>query len=227
MPEQLRLSVVIPAFNEGEVVRGVVEAVRALHPSVIVVDDCSDDNTGAEAAAAGAAVLRHAVNLGQGAALQTGICHALAEGADFIVTFDADGQHSVEDIAVLVARQRETGADVVVGSRFLGTAEGMPPARRTVLRLATLFTRVTSGVRVSDTHNGLRLLTRTAAERLEIHENRMAHASEIIEQVGRLALSIAEAPVNIIYTEYSLRKGQRLGQVFSILAQLLLARLRK
>lgn len=222
-----RLWIVIPAFNEGEVIADVIRGVRASHPDVVLVDDCSSDATGETAAAAGAVVLRHPINLGQGAALQTGIRFALRRGADFIVTFDADGQHRVEDIGVLLERQRETGADIVVGSRFLGTARDIPPLRRLVLRLAVVFTRLTSGVNLTDAHNGLRLLTRRAAERMRIRQNRMAHASEIIEQVGALGLSIAEAPVTIVYTAYSLRKGQKLSNAVHILAELFMARLHR
>jgi polyprenyl-phospho-N-acetylgalactosaminyl synthase len=219
--------VVIAAFNESEVVGGVIAAVCACYPRVVVVDDGSADATGDAALAAGALVLRHSVNLGQGAALETGIRFALAAGAERIVTFDADGQHRVDDIDALLARQRETGADVVIGSRFLGGAEGLPRGRRLLLKLAAAFTRRTSGVAVTDPHNGLRVFTRRAAEQIRIRQNRMAHASEIIDRVGELELSLAEAPVTIIYTEYSLQKGQRLGNALNILAGLFLARLNK
>ncbi len=221
------LWVVIPAFNEAQVIADVVAGVRARYSNVIVVDDCSRDETGTNALRAGAVVLRHPLNLGQGAALETGIRYALSRGAEYIVTFDADGQHRVADIAVLLDRQHETGTDVVVGSRFLGAAHGMPPLRRIVLKLAVAFMRLTSGVPMSDAHNGFRLFTRRAAERIRIRQNRMAHASEIIEQIGSLGLSISEAPVTIVYTEYSLRKGQRLGNAVNIIWEMLLARLHK
>jgi glycosyltransferase involved in cell wall biosynthesis len=221
------LWIVIPAFNEAQVIADVVAGVRARYSNVIVVDDCSRDETGTNALRAGAVVLRHPLNLGQGAALETGIRYALSRGAEYIVTFDADGQHRVADIAVLLDRQHETGTDVVVGSRFLGAAHGMPPLRRIVLKLAVAFMRLTSGVPMSDAHNGFRLFTRRAAERIRIRQNRMAHASEIIEQIGSLGLSISEAPVTIVYTEYSLRKGQRLGNAVNIIWEMLLARLHK
>ena len=219
--------VVIPAWNEQPVIADVVQAVRASFPNVVVVDDCSRDATREAALAGGAVVLRHPINLGQGAALQTGIRYALSRGAGFIVTFDADGQHRVEDIGVLLATQQRTGADVVIGSRFLGAAENLPALRRAILKLAVMFTRLTSGLKVTDAHNGLRLLTRSAAQRIEIRQNRMAHASEIIEQIRRLGLSVAEAPVTIVYTEYSLRKGQRLGNALNILVELLVAKVNK
>jgi glycosyltransferase involved in cell wall biosynthesis len=219
--------IVIPAYNESPVVAEVVTSVRSRFRNVVVVDDCSDDGTGGYARAAGASVIRHAINLGQGAALQTGIGHALAHGARFIVTFDADGQHRVEDIAIMQDRQRETGADVVIGSRFLGAAQGIPPLRRFWLRTAVIFSRLTTGVRLTDAHNGLRLLTRDAAERIRIRQNRMAHASEIIHRIGELRLIVAEAPVTIVYSEYSLRKGQRVSNAINIAADLIIARLRR
>jgi glycosyltransferase involved in cell wall biosynthesis len=223
----LDLWVVIPAFNEQSVIGEIVTAVRAFCHNVVVVDDCSDDGTGTQALAAGATVLRHPINLGQGAALQTGICYALRRGAGSIVTFDADGQHRPEDIRVLLDTQVKTGADVVFGSRFLGHAENIPRLRRMLLQLAIVYTQITSGVKLTDTHNGLRLWTRRAAERIHIRQNRMAHASEIIAQIGALGLMVAEAPVTIVYTEYSLRKGQKLGNTFNILAELFVARLMK
>src|SRR5690348_6619366 len=178
------LWVVIPAFNEGPVIGKVVMAVRALCHNVVVVDDCSGDGTGAQALEAGATVLRHPINLGQGAALQTGIRYALLRGAGYIVTFDADGQHRPEDIRVLLDTQVKTGADVVLGSRFLGHAENIPRLRRMLLQVAVIYTRITSGVKLTDAHNGLRLLTRRAAERIRISQDRMAHASEMIDQIG-------------------------------------------
>jgi glycosyltransferase involved in cell wall biosynthesis len=221
------LWIVIPAFNEGPVIGDVVRGVRERYRNVVVVDDCSQDNTGSAAIAAGAIRLRHPINLGQGAALQTGLSYALAQGADYIVTFDADGQHRAEDIGVLLETQARTNADVVVGSRFLGRTDDMPALRRVVLKLAVVFTRLTSGAKLTDVHNGLRLLTRRAAERIRITQDRMAHASEITDQIHRSGLSTVEAPVTIVYTEYSLRKGQKLSNAINIVADLIVGRINK
>ncbi len=221
------LWVVIPAFNEATVIGDVISGLRARYPNVVVVDDRSEDDTSNVAVAAGAVVIRHPINLGQGAALQTGIRYALQRGADCIVTFDADGQHQVEDIGVLLDTHTRTNADVVIGSRFLGSVKNLPTARRAILKAAVLFMRITSGVKLTDAHNGLRLLTRSAAQRLRITQNRMAHASEIVQQIHDLRLAVAEAPVTIVYTEYSLRKGQKLGNAFNILTELFVARLNK
>jgi glycosyltransferase involved in cell wall biosynthesis len=209
--------IVIPAWREAKVVRGVVERLRAVCPRVVLVDDGSGDATGAEALAGGAIVLTHTVNLGQGAALQTGIEYALLQGAEYIFTFDADGQHSPEALETMARVMSETGAEVVLGSRWLGSAEAIPPMRKLVLRAAVVFTRFQAGIKLTDTHNGLRLFTRSAAMRIRITQSRMAHASELLEQIHRLDLPFAEAPVRISYTEYSLEKGQKISGLFRVL----------
>src|SRR5205085_5488913 len=160
--------VVIPAYPEAKVLRQVVAAVLRLGTRVVVVDDGSADRTAEEALAAGATVLRHAVNLGQGAALQTGIDYALAQGASYVFTFDADGQHAPESLLILEDVLKRSGADVVLGSRTLGSAPCMPKARKLLLKAALAFTRLHASMAVTDTHNGLRLFTREAASRIRI-----------------------------------------------------------
>lgn len=221
------VAVVIAAFNEATAIGGVVAELRREFPWVVVVDDGSHDGTAGRAAEAGATVLVHPINLGQGAALQTGIDYAVRKGASHVATFDADGQHLVSDVVAMLALMREHGAQVVLGSRFLGATEGMSRSRRLLLRAATLFTRITSGLRVTDAHNGLRVLRRDAAEAIEMRQNRMAHASEILDQIGSRGLRYVEAPVTIRYTEYSRAKGQSGWGSINILLDLMLARLRK
>ena len=211
---------VVPAFNESGVIGPSVSGLRNRFPNVVVVDDSSRDATAAEAHSAGAVVLRHAVNAGQGAALQTGIDYALARGADCVATFDADGQHQVEDLIAMLTALQAAPLDIVLGSRFLGHAEGLPFARRLVLKTAVLFTNLTTGVRLSDAHNGLRVMTASAARRLRIHQDGMAHASELVAQIGRLGLRYAEVPVTITYSDYSMAKGQRLSNSLRILRDL-------
>src|SRR5262249_40916537 len=157
-------------------------------PVVVVVDDFSSDETADIAEQAGAIVIRHPINLGQGAALQTGITYALGHGADIIVTFDADGQHDASDVRRLVEAIQKNDADFALGSRFLGRAINMPSARRVVLRGALLFTRLATGMEISDVHNGLRAMTHRGAKALYLRQNRMAHASEILEQISRSRL---------------------------------------
>jgi polyprenyl-phospho-N-acetylgalactosaminyl synthase len=212
---------VIAAYNEERVIADTLSGVRAAYPHVVVVDDGSRDRTAEIARGAGACVVRHPLNLGQGAALQTGIRYALRRGASHVVTFDADGQHDVTDVAAMLQAMREHGADVVLGSRFLGRTSGMPASRRVLLKIAVLFTALTAGVRLTDAHNGLRLLTADAASRLRITQNGMAHASELVEQIGRAHFKYVEVPVHIRYTDYSLEKGQRSSHAFRILGEII------
>ena len=216
---------VVPAFNEEAVVGDTVAAARQYFSNIIVVDDCSSDKTSINARNAGATVCRHPVNLGQGAALQTGIDYALSRGADHIVTFDADGQHRPIDAADMVKILDSGRFDVVLASRFIGHTVGMQLSKRLLLKLATLYTRVTTGLEISDTHNGLRVFSANAARKIRIRQNRMAHASEILELISKLGLRYTEAPCTIIYTDYSMAKGQRMVGAVSILKDLLVRRM--
>jgi polyprenyl-phospho-N-acetylgalactosaminyl synthase len=220
-----QVHVVIAAYNEGAVISRVVADVRHAGYPLVVVDDGSRDDTAEIAAAAGAEVVRHPFNLGQGAALQTGIDHALANGAEFVVTFDADGQHRVSEIPRLTDALIRERADFALGSRFLGQAPNLPPLRRLMLRAATLFTRLTTGLQVTDTHNGLRAMTRRGAAAIRLCQNRMAHASEFLSQIGSSGLRYVERPVTIEYTAYSLAKGQNIRDAVLILLDLFARRL--
>jgi len=213
---------VIPLYNEATVVREVISQAREVFPYVVVVDDGSKDDSARDAAAAGAVVVRHPINLGQGAALQTGFSYVLERtNAAYVVTFDADGQHSATDAAAMVAAAREEGLAVILGSRFL---EGPSPVgwlKRLVLRTAAAVSSRTSGMRLTDAHNGLRVIRRDVLARLDLKQNRMAHASEIIRQIGATGLPWREFPVHIVYTEYSRSKGQSLWNSVNILVDLL------
>ncbi|MGC5076990.1 glycosyltransferase family 2 protein [Agrococcus sp. DT81.2] len=213
---------VVPLYNEAPVVREVIEAARRTFPNVVCVDDGSADDSAAQARAGGAHVVRHSINLGQGAALQTGLRYALRDpGARWIVTFDADGQHRIEDALRMVERLRDEPLDIVIGSRFLDGRTKPGLLKRAVLRAAVVFQRITSGVKLTDAHNGLRAMTRETAARIRITQNRMAHASELVDQLGSLELRYAEEPVHVIYTEYSRSKGQSLWNSVNILSELI------
>jgi len=213
---------VIPLYNEATVVGDIVRQAREAFDNVVVVDDGSSDDSAAAARRAGALVVQHPVNLGQGAALQTGIDVALRlAGVEYLVTFDADGQHRLDDAVEMVRRLRRDEADVVFGSRFLDGRTQATPLKRTVLRAAVVYSRLTTGVRLTDTHNGLRALNRRAATSFRIRQNRMAHASEIIAKVGSSDLRWVEHPVHILYTDYSRSKGQSVLNAVNILTELL------
>ena len=222
-----KIWVVIAAYNEARVIAAVIGDLLRAGYQVVVVDDGSRDATARVAAQAGAAVIKHPVNLGQGAGLQTGIEYALREGADIIVTFDGDGQHRVSDIAGLIDSLHAQRADFVLGSRFLGGVVNQPPSRRLMLHAATWFTRLTTGLCITDTHNGLRAMTRRGASHICLRQNRMAHASEILHQIAESRLKYVEAPVTIEYSAYSLSKGQTLGDSLMILTDLFARRLQR
>jgi glycosyltransferase involved in cell wall biosynthesis len=220
--------VVIPMFNEAGMISEVVGSLREVFPHVVCVDDGSTDGSASIAESAGAIVVRHPVNLGQGAALQTGFEFALRLPHQFsyIVTFDADGQHRIEDAAAMVAEARKGEVDVVLGSRFLSTGQRIPAVRRLVLRGAVAFTRATTGLALTDAHNGLRVFTRDAATLIDLKLSGMAHASEILEVVARHRLRWTEVPIEIVYSDYSRAKGQSSINAVNIVFELVANRVR-
>lgn len=203
--------------------RAVVEDARKTFENIVCVDDGSSDASVTEAAAGGAIVVRHPTNLGQGAALRTGLDYALQDPrADYFVTFDADGQHQVADVEGMLERLDAGDLDIVVGSRFLDGRTKPGVLKRVVLKFAVLFERLTTGVRLTDAHNGLRAMNRTAAAGIVIEQNRMAHASEFVAEIGRKHLRYAEYPVHVVYTDYSRSKGQSIWNSVNILSDLFL-----
>jgi glycosyltransferase involved in cell wall biosynthesis len=214
------LWIVMPAYNEATAIAATLRGLSNLAYRIVVVDDGSTDQTARRARACGATVVEHPINLGQGAALATGIRYALSRGATHICTFDADGQHAPETIEAMRIALRTSGAQVALGSRFLGATIGMPRSRRMLLKAAVAFTRVHARLPVSDTHNGLRLFTRAAAERIAIRQPRMAHGSEILSEIARAKLPFVEVPTTIRYTNYSRMKGQHFFDSIKIVLDL-------
>jgi len=219
--------VIVPVYNEATTVATTVSDLLQTFTDVVCVDDGSRDGSAALALAAGATVLRHVVNQGQGAALRTGFDHVLRHtAAAYVVTFDADGQHLVDDARRMIERARAEEVDVVLASRFTGTTEQMPFLRELILRTAVRFTRFTSRLEVTDTHNGLRVLSRRALPRIDLRMPRMAYASELLDAIVPAGLTYVEEPVTVIYTDYSRAKGQRNSNAFNILFDLAVRRLR-
>ncbi len=212
----------IPLYNEAPVIGSVIRDLLPVFSHVVCVDDGSTDASADVARAAGAVVVQHPVNLGQGAALQTGFEYVLQDPQmDCVVTFDADGQHRVSDAAAMVERIRNGEADVVLGSRFLDGRTRIGSIKRLVLRTAALQTRWSTGMHLTDAHNGLRAFDRQVTANIHLTQNRMAHASELISILATLKPRWSEHPVEIIYTEYSKSKGQSLLNSVNILADLL------
>jgi glycosyltransferase involved in cell wall biosynthesis len=213
--------IVIAAYNEEKSITTVTEQLLRRYPNVVVVDDGSTDTTFETVRGSKVFRLKHIVNRGQGAALQTGIRFALEQGARVIVTFDADGQHDPDDIPAMIAPVLNGECDVTLGSRFLGHAHNIPITRKMMLKGGILFTWFVSGIQVTDVHNGFRAFSREAARQISIRIDRMGHASELLDQIKSNGLRYKEIPINVYYTNYSLRKGQSSWNAFQIALQFL------
>lgn len=214
---------VVPLYNEGTVIREVLTEARKTFPNIICIDDGSKDNSAQLAHEAGAVVLRHPINLGQGAALQTGFEY-FSQHTDgrYVVTFDADGQHRVIDAVAMRERAERDDLSIIFGSRFLEGKAETGKLKYFVLKTAAFVTRLQTGLKLTDAHNGLRLLRRDAVNAIHLRQNRMAHASEIVDQLAASKLPWAEMPVHIHYTEYSRSKGQSLLNSINILVELIM-----
>lgn len=212
----------IPLYNEASVIGGVIAQLRQDFVHVVCVDDGSTDGSAAVAAEAGAMLVQHPVNLGQGAALQTGISFALAHReCEYIVTFDADGQHRIEDALGMLELARTEDLAVVFGSRFLDDRTNPGWIKKVMLKTAVWVTNLTTSLKLTDAHNGLRVIRRDAAERIELKQDRMAHATEIVLELGRTGLPWREYPVELLYTDYSKAKGQSVLNSVNILVDLM------
>jgi glycosyltransferase involved in cell wall biosynthesis len=213
--------VVVPLYNEASVIGGVIQALLPHFPNVVCVDDGSTDGSAAVALNAGAHLVEHPINLGQGAALQTGIEYALSHSScEYIVTFDADGQHRIEDAQDMVAVARQKDAAIVFGSRFLDDRTRPGWMKRVILKTAVWVTNLTTSVKLTDAHNGLRVIRRDAASQIQLKQDRMAHATEIVLQLGDTGLPWIEHPVELLYTDYSKSKGQSVLNSVNILVDL-------
>lgn len=206
----------VPAYNEARCIGETLkELIAAGYSSIVVVDDGSSDDT-AERAEQYAVVVRHAANRGMGAALATGTQWALAQGAEYIIHFDADGQHDPKDIAALIGPLKEGRADIVLGSRYRGSSNVPWTKRYFIHGPARALQNLLTGIRLTDVHNGLRAMTRQTAGRITITQDRMAHNTEIVAQIAQYKLRYCEVPVTIRYREY----GQGLGGGIAIVKDL-------
>lgn len=211
-----RTAIIVPVYNEAKVVGGVVRSLLRHFEYVVCVNDGSTDNSSAEIKKTKAYLIEHPINMGQGAALQTGIEFARQLPVDYFVTFDADGQHRIKDVLIILDEIRKGEYDIIMGSRFLGETIGMNISKLITLKMAILFSNVTSGIKLTDTHNGLRIFNRRVAEGMNINLSDMAHASEILDIIAENKYRYKEMPVTIEYTDYSKSKGQSIINAINI-----------
>jgi glycosyltransferase involved in cell wall biosynthesis len=220
--------VIIPLYNEAGAVRKVADEVLQHFSNVVCVNDGSSDNSADEIIKTKARLVNHPINLGQGAALQTGIEYSLSDKeAKYFITFDSDGQHSIEDAEKMLDYIRSHNVDIVLGSRFLGKAVNISVMKKFVLKVAILFSNRTSGLKLTDAHNGLRVFNRYVAENLNIVNPDFSHASEIIETIAAKKFKYKELPVTITYSEYSKAKGQSMFNAINIGLDVLINRIIK
>ncbi len=221
----MKIIAIVPAYNEEKIISTVLKELKKETDEIILVDDGSLDMTAELAKKEEVFVLKHLINLGQGASLKTGLDFALRKGADIVVTFDADGQHKASEIKKIVKPIIDGECEVVLGSRFLESKSNIPHLRKFILKIATIFSKLSIGLEITDTHNGFRAFSKKAASLIDIKQSGMAHASEILEEIKKNNLFFKEAPVTIEYTSYSKSKGQNSFNAFKILWDLLIQKL--
>lgn len=223
MAPNTEIFVIIPCYNEAAVIRNTVIEVLRHGYNVVIIDDNSKDKSKKELTGLPVYYLRHRVNLGQGAALQTGIDFAIKKGAKYFVTFDADGQHDSEDIPGMLALLEKEKADIVFGSRFLpGSKTNVSRSRSFALNLGRYINYFTSGIMLSDSFNGMRIFSKQAAEKIKLTENRMSHPAQLLMLTAARKLKYAEYPVAIHYSDYSKNKGLKNKDGIKIIIEILL-----
>jgi len=218
----MKVFIIIPCYNEADRLAAVIESVKQ-YGQVLVVDDGSEDSSIQIAESQNIVVLKHLINRGQGAALETGNRYALSHGADLVVHFDADGQHQAAEIPDLIKPIINGQADAVLGSRFLKDNKIPWFKKYFVLKVVVFFQNLMLGVKLTDAHNGFRVLSKNAIKKIRITQDGMAHASEIIEQIVYHQLRYKEVPVTVVYNEF----GQGIASGLRILRDLLFGRLNK
>jgi glycosyltransferase involved in cell wall biosynthesis len=213
---------VIPAFNEADVIFSTIQPVVIAGHKVICIDDASNDATGHAASEAGATVIRHLINSGQGASLQTGFDFILQrsvnfEDAKYVVTFDADGQHSLSDLErFLNAFKNRPDLDIVLGSRFLSLKFKGSRSKKILLKTMASVSKYTFGIKLTDRHNGFRVIRKDKLHYFQLKSPGYEHADEFLHIISRNHLEYLEVATDINYTEYSVSKGQPVINGFKI-----------
>lgn len=220
--------ILIPVYNEETTILKVINDLKPKFKNILVVDDGSTDSTYQIIKNTNVDILRHSINLGQGAALSNGFEHLKNKKNIFaIITFDGDGQHLCEDAEIFAREILQCKEEIIFGSRFLMHKKNIPLKKRFILNIAILFTKFASGISLSDTHNGLIALKKSCLRNINITIDGFGHASEIRHIVSKKNISYKELPSNIQYTKYSMSKGQKISNSFLILEDFFISLFRK
>ncbi|MHB1347829.1 MAG: glycosyltransferase family 2 protein [Candidatus Humimicrobiaceae bacterium] len=221
MDTKQKIYIVIPAFNEeGSIEKVIKDLFSCGYTNIIVVDDGSSDETARIVKDFNVFLIKHPVNMGPGAAIKTGIDFALLKNADIIVTFDADGQHLAKDIYGLAKPIISNKAEVTLGNRFLNNSSKVPIFKKIILKAGALLMFLMYGILSSDSHNGLKAMSRSAASRIDIKSNGWEYCSEIIEEIMLKKIKYQEVPVTVKYSDYSIQKGQKIYNSFYIFSKM-------
>lgn len=218
--------VVIPAYNEGAVIRDVVADIRKTLTAssyifqIVVIDDGSTDNTSEEASLGGAKVIRHILNSGAGSATATGLSYAEQNNFNIAVTMDADGQHLSKDALEGIRRITKHGEDLLIGSRLIDS-DGMSKVKVLGNRGLSFVTYTLFGISSTDSQSGLRVFSRKSLEKLRWKTSGYEFCSEMLWRAKQLNLKIDEYPITAVYTDYSKTKGQNNWNAINIIKSLL------
>ncbi|HOZ37113.1 MAG TPA: glycosyltransferase family 2 protein [bacterium] len=201
----MKTTAVVPVYNENpEKLAQVLSNLKNYVDDIVVVDDGSAIAiSNFQFPISNLTLLRHEINRGQGAALQTGTDFAVQNGAEIIIHFDSDGQHNPEDIPALIKPIEEGRVDFVFGSRYLSENNNIPWTKKHLLHpLARLVNYLFTGLKLSDAHNGLRAFRADIADQIQLTQDRMAHATEIMRLVKQNKIRYTEVAVRIDYHRY-------------------------
>ena len=215
--DKKEIYIVIPAKDEASRIGIVLNAIKKEgYSNIIVVNDGSSDNTLEVAESYGAIVLTHLVNLGPGAATQTGMDHAIRSGAKVVVTLDADNQHCPTDIKRLIAEMEKKNVDVVIGSRFLNYSNKVPTTRIFLNKVGNYVTAFFTGLLVTDSQSGFKALSTDFLKSSRISLSGFEFCTEMIGMIKRTKAPFSEIPIKVRYTKESMEKGQSFGNGFKM-----------
>ena len=195
----MKIVIGIPAFNEEKNIAGLLIKLKKISQNIIVCDDGSIDLTGKIAENLGAIVIKHEKNLGYGSAIKSIFLKAHEVNADILVTFDADGQHRIEDINTILQPIKEKSADIVIGSRFLNNSQEMPKYRKIGIQTITKLTNITGGTKITDSQSGFRAYSKKILENIKPTESGMGISTEILIKTQKAGYKIIEVPITILY----------------------------
>jgi polyprenyl-phospho-N-acetylgalactosaminyl synthase len=223
-----KVYVIVPVYNEEEEILDVLNDLKRYFKNILVVNDGSTDSTSDILELSNVDTLSHLINLGAGAAISSGF-EAIKRKKNIkaVITFDADGQHSAEDANDFAHEIISCSEDVIFGSRFIAHSKNIPLIKKIILSIITFITNVITKVKLTDAHNGMNAFKTSCLEKILINIDGFGFATQIVNSVGKNSLSFKEMPTNIKYTDYSIKKGQRILGGLLILEDLYKSRGRK